>query len=130
MYNILLVEDDPDLREIMHLVLSNGFMGCTLHEADTGGASFAVVDQRTPDLLLLDVQLPDVSGITLYKLLRLRPDLKDVPVLFVTANPQLVHEAGLAGPHACLAKPFDLSQLVERARALLDHPSTSCILSA
>ncbi|MDE2103336.1 MAG: response regulator [Patescibacteria group bacterium] len=130
MLTVLLVEDDSDLREIFSVVLSNGLAGCTLCEAATGREVLTLLEEQTPDLMLLDVQLPDFSGISLYNLLRLRPDLREVPVLFVTANPQLVHEAALDGPYACLGKPFSLDMLVERAYDLLCRYSTLGSLGA
>jgi two-component system response regulator RegX3 len=73
-------------------------------------------------LLILDVQLPGASGIDVYDVVRNQPALVDIPVLFVTANPQ-VARATLAGRarREVIAKPFDLGTLVAKVRELLDR---------
>jgi DNA-binding response OmpR family regulator len=71
-------------------------------------------------LLVLDVQLPGASGIDVYDVVRDHPAFRDIPVLFVTANPRLALDAvpGVAR-RDIVAKPFDLDDLVSRARSLL-----------
>lgn len=71
-------------------------------------------------LLVLDVQMPGASGIDVYDVVRDHPAFRDIPVLFVTANPELAHETlpGVA-PRDIIAKPFDLDDLVLRARDLV-----------
>jgi DNA-binding response OmpR family regulator len=54
-----------------------------------------------------------------YKLIRLQADRKAVPILFVTATPELVREVGLCGSYACLGKPFELEDLVSHVKTLL-----------
>jgi CheY-like chemotaxis protein len=125
MQTIVVVEDNPDLRVLLHTVLSRAFPDGALHEAATGRAFLLLLELHQPDLVLLDVQLPDFSGLSLYQLLRLRPDLQEVPVLFVTANAELVREAALSGPYACLAKPFNIAALVTNAQALLAQRATA-----
>jgi DNA-binding response OmpR family regulator len=119
MQTILLVEDNLDLRVLLRTVLAYEFPTAALQEAATGRAFLTLLDQQQPRLVVLDVHLPDASGLSLYHLLRLRPNLQEVPVLFVTANPGLVRAAALVGQYACLAKPFDLAVLVTHVRALL-----------
>jgi DNA-binding response OmpR family regulator len=125
MQTIILVEDNLDLRVLLHTVLSRAFPDVALHEAATGRAFLLLLELHQPDLVLLDVQLPDISGLSLYQVLRLRPDLQEAPVLFVTANAELVHKAALSGPYACLAKPFNIAALVTHAQALLSQHATA-----
>jgi DNA-binding response OmpR family regulator len=81
----------------------------------------AVAEQRAR-LLVLDINLPGASGIDVYDLVRNHPAIAGVPVLFVTANPELA-DGALPGPapREVIAKPFDVAALVERARALLSE---------
>lgn len=71
-------------------------------------------------LLVLDVQMPGASGIDVYDVVRDHPAFRDIPVLFVTANPELAEETlPGAAPRDIVAKPFDLDDLVTRARDLI-----------
>jgi DNA-binding response OmpR family regulator len=119
MKTIILVEDDPAIREVLMLALSGSFPDCTVYEAASGVAFLQLVEQRTPDLVLLDVRLPEASGVSLYTILRAHATLHAVPVLFVTANPHRVYEAALVGPHDCLVKPFRLEDLVAHVQIFL-----------
>lgn len=130
MYTIFFVEDDPDVRGVVTFVLADALTRCSIAEAATGLAFMELLQQRTPDLVILDVQLPDASGLSLYNLLRARADLQNVPVLFLTANPQLVRQAALDGHYVCLAKPFRIAQLVAQVQALLGPSATSAGVSA
>jgi FixJ family two-component response regulator len=66
MHTIFLVEDDPGVRYFVRMLLSAELPDCTVHEAATGRAFFALLEQQNPTLVLLDVQLPDASGLRLY----------------------------------------------------------------
>jgi DNA-binding response OmpR family regulator len=125
MQMIILVEDDSALRGTLTWLLSDEFPDCTVYPAATGRTFLTLLEQQPPDLVLLDVQLPDVSGLLLYHLLRRRAGLREVPVLFVTANPELVHDAGLRGSYRCLAKPFDAEQLIDQVETLLARRSSA-----
>jgi DNA-binding response OmpR family regulator len=72
-----------------------------------------------PDLILLDVRLPDIDGLTLYQEVRGHAELVAVPVLFITANTDLVSRARLAGQYVALRKPFELDALTDIVSTLL-----------
>jgi DNA-binding response OmpR family regulator len=119
MQTIVLVEDDPDLRDLITWALEEALPLCTVHAVANGLAFIELLQQQTPDLVLLDVQLPDVNGLFLYKLIRLQADRKSVPIVFVTATPELVREVGLSGSYNCLGKPFELEDLIKQVKTLL-----------
>jgi DNA-binding response OmpR family regulator len=119
MYTILIVEDNEALRSLIRVVLEKAFTGSTVQTAASGSAFRRLLQTQQPDVMLLDVMLPDTDGMVLYQELRQEARLSQVPVLFVTATPQLVQREGLQGSHGCLAKPFALDTLVDRVRAML-----------
>ena len=116
---IVIAEDDPDIADV--LVAALGADGSMSPIAVSNGA--LVIDavmHNDARLLVLDVQMPGASGIDVYDIVRDHPAFRDIPVLFVTANPELARDTlpGVA-PRDVIAKPFDLDDLVARAHSLL-----------
>ncbi len=122
MANILLVEDEDSIRFVMKEILESALDDSTVAAAATGREFLRLLAVDTPDLILLDVRLPDIDGLTLYHEVRRQDGLESVPVLFVTANPDLVSRAKLTGHYAALRKPFDLDMLIEAVQDLLEQP--------
>lgn len=116
---IVVAEDDPDIADV--LVAALGANGSMEPIAVSNGA--LVVDavlHNDARLLVLDVRMPGASGIDVYDVVRDHPAFRDIPVLFVTADPELARGTlpGVA-PRDVIAKPFDLDDLVARAHRLL-----------
>ncbi|WP_341800129.1 response regulator transcription factor [Modestobacter roseus] len=119
---LLVVEDDATVRELLAAALR--FAGFTVASAATGAEALAAGTTEPPDLVLLDVMLPDVDGFEVVRRLReLRVDggHGPVPVLFLTARDgQTDKVTGLTlGADDYVTKPFDLEELVVRIRAVL-----------
>jgi two-component system alkaline phosphatase synthesis response regulator PhoP len=119
MPHILLVEDDDTIRLIIKEVLESSVAECSVASCATGMELLQLLNAQQPHAILLDVRLPDIDGLTLYKEIRSRVALATVPVLFVTANPDLVARARLDGHYDVLRKPFDLVMLTTAVRSLL-----------
>jgi DNA-binding response OmpR family regulator len=119
MPKILIVEDDDSICFIMKEILQSTVSDSTVTTASTGKQFLQLLDVTRPDLILLDVRLPDIDGLTLYQEVRKHDGVAAVPVLFVTANPDLVASASLTGLHATLRKPFDLDVLTRAVGNLL-----------
>jgi two-component system, OmpR family, response regulator len=118
---LLIVEDDEITRE----------MFCEILQGHADWLITAVVDGRTmlrtldfikPDLILLDILLEEMDGIDAYRLLREHATAANVPVLFVTANPQLLDSADLTGNYTLIRKPFHIAELLGQVQALLATP--------
>jgi len=113
---ILLVEDDDDLAIGLQQALQND--GFAVNHVATGAAALAAIKADTPEIIVLDIGLPDIDGLTVLKRLRLgHPEL---PVLLLTARTS-IHDkvAGLdSGADDYLAKPFELEELLARLRVL------------
>ena len=116
---IYIVEDDRNIREIETIALQNS--GYAVEAFELAKPFYRRLDERTPDLVLLDVMLPDEDGLDVLKKLRSRGDTKKLPILMVTAkSTELDKVRGLdMGADDYLAKPFGVMELVSRVKALL-----------
>ena len=115
---ILLVDDDPDVTAAVRMTFELGWHGIDILEAGTGEAALTLVEEERPDLVLLDVGLPDTDGYTVLRDIR---RFSDVAVLMVTARDQPIDKVrGLElGADDYIAKPFDHLELLARSRAVL-----------
>ncbi|HTJ60309.1 MAG TPA: response regulator [Candidatus Saccharimonadales bacterium] len=116
---VVVAEDDEDIAHILAEALQADGMADPI-VVSNGALVIDAVISSGARLLLLDVQMPGASGIDVYDVVRNHPALAGIPVLFVTANPELARETmpGNA-PREVIAKPFDIDQLVGRVRELL-----------
>jgi two-component system OmpR family response regulator len=123
---LLVVEDDPTLRELLSASLR--LAGFQVVQAGTGAQAVAAVADERPDLIVLDVMLPDIDGFTLLRRLReqhIGPAVGFPPVLFLTARetPEDRISGLRAGGDDYVTKPFNLEELVLRIRAVLRRTS-------
>jgi two-component system OmpR family response regulator len=114
---VLVVDDEPSIVDAVGMSLR--YEGFDVDEATTGRAALAAVEERPPDLIVLDVMLPDFDGLEVTRRLRARG--VHVPVLFLTARDALEDKiAGLTvGGDDYVTKPFALAEVVARTRAIL-----------
>ncbi|MCC7072141.1 MAG: response regulator transcription factor [Deltaproteobacteria bacterium] len=117
--HILIVDDEPDLAATLAYNLES--QGYTTVVAGTGAAALELVRQRRPDLVLLDVMLPDLSGLEVCRRLRHDAALATVPVLMLTARGEEIDRVlGLeVGADDYLVKPFSVRELLLRVQAIL-----------
>jgi CheY-like chemotaxis protein len=117
--HILVVDDDPDLRTLVNKALSQD--GHIVSEASSGQEALALIDAQAPDLLVLDLLMPEQGGLEVLKVLRSRPATAALPVLVLTALDDEVNtRAGFdLGATDYLTKPFSIPQLAARVRACL-----------
>ena len=115
----IVIEDDPDARSLVAGCLRR--LGLRVHEAASGSEASALLDRTTPDLVCLDVRLPDASGLRVCEQIRASARLRDVPVIFITAlaKPTDRLRAEVAGADRYLTKPFRADVLVEAVRQLI-----------
>ena len=116
---IYIVEDDSNIREIEMIALKNS--GYQVQGFETAREFFRKVDERVPDMAILDVMLPDESGYDILKKLRKMPTTKKLPVIMVTAKTQEIDMIkGLDdGADDYIKKPFSIMELISRVKALL-----------
>ena len=116
---ILVVEDDPDLVELLSYNLrASGFAVGT---AADGVDALKKTRSISPDLILLDLMLPELDGFAVCDILRRDPATAAIPIIMVTAmSSHLARLTGLeAGANDYITKPFSLKQLIARIRELL-----------
>ena len=121
---IYIVEDDSNIREIETIALKNS--GYTVHSFETAKEFYRKVEDKVPDLVLLDVMLPDESGYDIVKKIRKTPTTKKLPVIMVTAKTQEIDMIkGLDdGADDYIKKPFSIMELISRVKALLRRTSS------
>lgn len=116
---IYIVEDDSNIREIETIALKNS--GYQVQAFETAKEFYRKLEDRVPDLVLLDVMLPDESGYDIVKKIRKTPTTKKLPVIMVTAKTQEIDMIkGLDdGADDYIKKPFSIMELISRVKALL-----------
>ena len=116
---ILIVEDEPDIRKLVNYNLAQERF--KVLEAEDGEQGLKIVQRDKPDLVILDLMLPGLSGMELCKILRERSETERLPVLMLTAKAgEADRVVGLEmGADDYLAKPFSPRELVARVRAIL-----------
>jgi two-component system OmpR family response regulator len=114
---VLVVDDEPSIVDAVATSLR--YEGFEVDEATSGRAALASAQERPPDLIVLDVMLPDLDGLEVTR--RLRADGIRVPILFLTARDAIEDKvAGLTvGGDDYVTKPFSLAEVVARVRAIL-----------
>ncbi len=121
---VLLAEDDEDVRALATLVLRRE--GYEVAAVSDGQAALDAAGERTPSVAVLDVSMPRMDGLETARRLRERAELRDVPIMLLTARvTEADRERGReAGVDAQLDKPFSPAVLAERVRALLERRPT------
>jgi len=119
MAKILIAEDERDIRDLVAFTLR--FAGYEVFAAPNGEEAVELASKVYPDLILMDVRMPRMTGYEACKVMKANPDLKDIPVVFLTARGQETEiQQGLeAGAEEYLLKPFAPDQLTARVKAIL-----------
>jgi CheY-like chemotaxis protein len=109
--HILVVDDHEDSRIVARMVLEHA--GYVVSTAATGPEAFALAIARQPDLVLMDIVLPELDGIEVSRRLRMHPATKDMRIVAVTAlgRSTIREESLLAGCDAFLSKPYHVAAL-------------------
>src|SRR5438270_4484060 len=116
---VLIVEDDPEVRSLVEYTLAKEKF--KVHTAENGRQALDMLDSLTPDVITLDLMLPDIHGLECCKRLRADPRFQSVSVLMLTALDSLddIVKGFETGADDYLVKPFQLPELVARIKALL-----------
>ena len=113
---ILVCDDDPSLRELVRAVLGPRYR---FVEAADGTEALAIAREEAPDLIVLDVMLPGLSGIEVLETIRTEDGLRDLKVVVITAWSHAEIDAQVAGADRFVSKPFDPDELSSAVEELL-----------
>jgi CheY-like chemotaxis protein len=118
---VLYIEDNRANLQIVDSILTDLRPGIELHTATDGRAGAELAEQRRPDLLLLDLNLPDMQGEEVLRRLRARTETADVPILILSADSTSRNITRLlkTGADAYLTKPLDVPQFLDTVDRLL-----------
>lgn len=121
--SILLVDDDPNLREMLRQMLEMG--GFEVTEAEDGLDALDKLAKITPDIMVLDVMMPNLDGVSLCRQLRSEAEFVSLPIIMLSGKTQqrAVQEGLAAGANLYLCKPITVTELIQAARELLPAPS-------
>jgi CheY-like chemotaxis protein len=117
---VLLCDDEPDIRRIAEITLTRvGKLAVTL--AGSGAEALERAGRERPDVILLDVMMPDLDGPTTFQRLRADPATASIPVIFMTAKAQMHEVAAFRalGAAGVIPKPFDPMTLPAEVRRIL-----------
>ena len=127
---ILIIDDEPDIRDYLMAVLKDhDYIAYALGESDL--ILEAVIKHR-PDLIILDVMMPERSGISVYIELRTTAEIAHIPIALLTGMPsstlyartgllQLLEKESIPPPNGFIDKPIDISSLLSSIESLLDE---------
>lgn len=118
--HIVCIEDEREMIELVKLILSR--RGYTVHGAEGGSDGLALIRRVKPDLVLLDLMMPDMDGWEVYQQMKADESIRDIPVIIVTAKAQSIDK--ILGLHIAkvndyITKPFGPSELLKSIETVL-----------
>jgi two-component system alkaline phosphatase synthesis response regulator PhoP len=119
MAKILIAEDERDIRDLVAFTLR--FAGYEVFTASNGEEAVELAPRVNPDLILMDVRMPRMTGYEACKIMKADPDLMDIPVVFLSAKGQEneIQQGMDSGAEDYLLKPFAPDQLTSRVKTIL-----------
>ena len=117
--NILMVEDDERVRRIMKMLLGNEKFN--IDEVQDGGEALSMLEKGTYDLVILDLMLPHVDGLTVLKSIRSNPSTEELPVIIVSGKGQDkdILEGYKGKANYYITKPFEPEELIDSIGLIL-----------
>ncbi|MBM6550793.1 EAL domain-containing protein [Marinomonas ostreistagni] len=113
-FTVLIVDDVPDNIDVLRNVIAP--LQCKMSVATSAERALVILEQLIPDLILLDVMMPGMSGFDLCRLLRQDPRFKDIPIIFVTGRTDDISQGFAAGGNDYITKPINADEVVARVQ--------------
>src|SRR3989442_8722501 len=114
---VLVVDDDPQVREVVRVNLE--MEGYAVREAANGEEGLAALEEEAPDLILLDVMMPQVDGWEMLRRVQERHGVGSIPVVMFSGQLDVGSEAADRGAQGFVGKPFDLRALIEQTKQIV-----------
>ena len=123
---VVCIEDEPEMIELVKLILEK--KGVEVIGAPGGRQGLEVIARERPDLVLLDLMMPDMDGWEVYQQMKARPEMQNIPVIVVTAKAQSIDK--VLGLHIAkvddyITKPFGPTELAESVRRVLQRHASA-----
>ena len=118
---IVIVDDDENLRKMLKIRLEA--KGYDAIEAESGEYALEIINKEKPDLILLDIAMPDMDGYEVCKLLKENEETKNIPIIFLTGlggNLENKLQSLMVGGADYIQKPFDGNELLKRIKKILN----------
>jgi len=120
---VLVVDDDPDAREFLTTVLEDNGFAAT--EAKDGTEAISMLEDKAPDLVTLDITMPEKSGVAVYRKLREDEQFAAIPVIIITGVSDdfkkfISSRRKVPPPDGYISKPVDHGQFIDMVKGLLD----------
>src|SRR5215470_18643613 len=124
MERVLIVDDDPDIQRLVTYNLSQA--GFQVTTASSGRTALETVQEHPPDLIILDIMMPDIDGMEVCRTLRQRENSRRIPIIMLTARGEEIDRViGFElGADDYVSKPFSPRELVLRVKSILRRSST------
>jgi DNA-binding response OmpR family regulator len=121
---VLVVDDEPAIVDMVTTYL--GFKGYEVRGANTGQDGLTLIPLERPDILLLDLMLPDMEGFEVCARVRAMPEFARMPVLIISArvDPESMARAEKAGANGYMIKPIRMPELLAEVKRLLSAPAS------
>jgi DNA-binding response OmpR family regulator len=114
---ILIVEDDDSIRDVLEIILKKAGYQTIIYE---DGNAVMKGNYPIPDLFLLDKRLPGMDGLDICRLLKSQEATKEIPVIMISADPQIASLSKQAGADGFIEKPFNLHYLVNTLKTTIE----------
>ena len=117
---ILIVDDMPKNIQVLSNILY--YKGYNIRIATTGSQALESIKTKAPDLILLDIQMPEMNGFEVCKILKANPDTKEIPIIFLTAviEPEKIVQGFELGAVDYITKPFNTAELIVRVATQIE----------
>ena len=118
--SILIIEDEPDIRYLLKDILNEHYI---VYEADSGRHAIEVLEKVSPNLIISDIMMPDMTGLEVCEMVKNTPSTCHIPFIILSARGSAEHKAEgyEVGAEAYIPKPFNAEYLLMRIRKLLDY---------
>ena len=116
---ILIIEDDPSVRTLLEKTL--GSKGYSISTADDGLAALTMLEELEPDLMIVDIMMPRLDGMTFVKAVKSNTQTAQIPIIFLTAknDPKTMIQGINFGARFYITKPFQIDELVTKVEKAL-----------
>jgi two-component system cell cycle response regulator DivK len=124
MTRVLYIEDEPNNRMLVRRLFMMMASDLTYCEADNARTGIEMAQQEPPDLILMDISMPDMDGLTATAKIRTMEDIRSVPIIALTANAMEGDKERFiaAGCDGYISKPIDIDTFIDTVRGLLPQP--------